>query len=151
MTDPIRDELHRLNEEFSKLLGKSHSHATEKTTPQQLVHRFGLTSDEAKALLRHELAFVPSDVSYHESSNRRRVTRTRISVSHGKAQVATTTKSWKVKMIGAICPKGAITRRPTEKHENIWPRPITPDSFSIHGAIRRVTSVRQDTVKVEPY
>lgn len=37
---------------------------------------FGLTIDEAKYWLEHEPNFMPSDDSYHDSSNRRKVTRT---------------------------------------------------------------------------
>jgi hypothetical protein len=77
MTDPIRDELHRLSEEFRKLLGKpDDSSITEKTTVEQLVQCYGLTTKEAKEWLKKEPDFVPSDDSYHEPSNRRKVTRT---------------------------------------------------------------------------
>jgi hypothetical protein len=69
MTDPIRDELHRLSEEFKKLV------AVEETTPEQLVQRFRLTLDEAKEWLENEPKY-PSDVSYHDASNRRQVNRT---------------------------------------------------------------------------
>lgn len=79
MTDPIRDELHRLNEEFSKLLGISH--LAEKTTPEQLIRRFGLTVNEAKSWLKrgpnyNKSILASSDDSYHDASNRRKVNRT---------------------------------------------------------------------------
>ena len=81
-TDPIRDELHRLTEEFGKLLGNSESvFLVEKTTPEQLIQHFGLTVEEAKSWLEKEpnyekLLFRSSDDSYHEGSNRRKVNRT---------------------------------------------------------------------------
>jgi hypothetical protein len=60
MTDDIiRDELHRLNEEFRKLAGLPTS-ISEKTKPENLT-RFGLTLAEASAWLRHEPNFKPSD------------------------------------------------------------------------------------------
>ena len=71
MSDQIREELHRLNEEFSRLLGGSD---LEQTTPECLVES-GLTFKEAKAWLENEPSF-KSDVSYHDSSNRRKVNRT---------------------------------------------------------------------------
>ena len=66
MSDPIRDELHRLNVEFKKLLGTSTStHVSEKTLPEDLI-KFGLTLNEAKAWLENEPNFIPSDESYHD-------------------------------------------------------------------------------------
>jgi hypothetical protein len=59
MTDPIRDELHRLAEEFGKLL--SGSHPAEKTAPEELIQRFGLTPKQAKSWLENEPSFTPSD------------------------------------------------------------------------------------------
>jgi hypothetical protein len=80
MTDPIRDELHRINEEFSKLLGISDGmHLVEKTLPEQLIQRFGLTAKQARSWLDKEPNYdkcVLSDDSYHEDSNRRKVNRT---------------------------------------------------------------------------
>jgi hypothetical protein len=69
--DPIRDELHRLSEEFGKLLG-SHSSAAlvEKTTPENLMV-FGLTLDEAKAWLQNEPCFRPSDEFLQRDKHRR--------------------------------------------------------------------------------
>jgi hypothetical protein len=62
MTDPIRDELHRLNEEFDKLLGLHEGvHLPERTTPEQLVQCYGLTIDEAKVWIEQEPDFVPTD------------------------------------------------------------------------------------------
>ena len=73
--DPIRDELHRLSEEFKKLVGEATpEQSIEKTTSEQLT-KFGLTTNEAKAWLNNEPNF-SSDVSYHEPQNRRKVTRT---------------------------------------------------------------------------
>jgi hypothetical protein len=67
MFDPsIDDRLHKLNEEFRKLLGVSD---LEKTTPECLVE-FGLTLKEAKAWLENEPSF-QSDVSCHDDENRR--------------------------------------------------------------------------------
>lgn len=82
MTDPIRDELHRLNEEFRKLVGMPDSaDFVEKTTPEQLIQHFGLTVEEAKSWLGKEpnygkFVFRSPDDSYHEPQNRRRVNRT---------------------------------------------------------------------------
>ena len=70
--DPIGDELHKLNEEFRKLLGlPSNAQITEKTTTKELVQSFGLTIDEAKAWLEHELDYKPSDECLHDRRNRR--------------------------------------------------------------------------------
>jgi hypothetical protein len=75
MSDPIRDELHRLSEEFKKLLDEpDDTFSLDKTTPEQLA-KFGLTHDEAEAWIKDEPEF-SSDVSYHEQQNRRKVTRT---------------------------------------------------------------------------
>lgn len=75
MSDPIRDELHRLNEEFRKLLGETDdTFSLEKTTPVQLT-KFGLTLAEAESWIKDEPNF-SSDASYHEPRNRRKVTRT---------------------------------------------------------------------------
>ena len=60
--DSIGDELHRLSEEFKKLLGDSKSETVaEKTTPEQLSKIFGLTIDEAKAWLEQEPDYKPTD------------------------------------------------------------------------------------------
>jgi hypothetical protein len=75
MTDPIRDELHRLSKEFSKLLDNSNA-LIERTAPEHLMTHFGLTQRQAKCWLEKEPDFSPSDGSYHEPSNRRRVNRT---------------------------------------------------------------------------
>lgn len=76
MTDSIDDKLQRLKEEFDKLLGvSSNIHHIETTTPKQLT-QYGLTLDEARDWLEREPNFIPSDDSYHELSNRRKVTRT---------------------------------------------------------------------------
>jgi hypothetical protein len=82
MTDSISDDLHKLNEEFAKLLGMSSGiHSIEKTTPKQLTQLFGLTISEARIWLKSEPSFEKSilgssDDSYHDSSNRRKVNRT---------------------------------------------------------------------------
>jgi len=66
VTNSIDDELHRLNKEFDKLLGISNSVcAIQKTTPEQLIRFFGLTTEEAKGWLESEPNFIPSDGSYH--------------------------------------------------------------------------------------
>jgi len=80
MTDLIRDELHRIAEEFGKLLGTSY--LAEKTTPEELVQRFGLTTKQAKNWLKTEPYYDKSildlsDDSYHDSPNRRKVNRTK--------------------------------------------------------------------------
>jgi hypothetical protein len=73
----IDDRLHRLNEEFHKLLGNfTKEYCSEKTTPEQLIRQFGLTMREAEAWLKNEPNFIPSDDSYHDDPNRRKVTRT---------------------------------------------------------------------------
>jgi hypothetical protein len=59
MTNPIRDELHRLAEEFGKLLDGTH--IAEKTTLEELIQRFGLTLNEAEEWLKSEPSFSPSD------------------------------------------------------------------------------------------
>jgi hypothetical protein len=64
MSDPIRDELHRLNKEFKKLLENSSNTHLEKTLPEHLT-KFGLTLDEAKAWLEQEPNFKPSDEILH--------------------------------------------------------------------------------------
>lgn len=70
MGDQIRDELHRLNEEFSKLLGNSTKDCQlEKTTPRQLIWQYGFTMREAEAWLRQEPNFKPSDGSYHDDES----------------------------------------------------------------------------------
>ncbi len=75
MNDPIRDELHKLAEEFKKLANESQKIGKcEKTTPEQLA-KFGLTFNEAKTWLEDEPNF-SYDASYHEPQNRRKVTRT---------------------------------------------------------------------------
>jgi len=62
--DPIGDELHRLSEEFKKLV----SPTSRETTTEDLA-KFGLTSEEAKAWLRNEPNFALSDVSYHDKKS----------------------------------------------------------------------------------
>ena len=75
MIDPIRDELHRLSEEFKKLLDEpDDAISLDKTSPEQLA-KFGLTLGEAESWLKDEPDF-SSDASYHEPQNRRKVTRT---------------------------------------------------------------------------
>jgi hypothetical protein len=74
--DPIRDELHRLNEEFKKLLGNSSSiHVSEKTLPEHLI-RFGLTTEEARAWLEQEPNFFTSRRIFTDKPDRRRLDRT---------------------------------------------------------------------------
>jgi len=52
--ESIGDELHRLSEEFSKLVGNSRSaNFAEKTSPEKLT-KFGLTINEARASLEQE-------------------------------------------------------------------------------------------------
>jgi hypothetical protein len=58
MTDPIRDELHRLSMEFNKLLNKR---IVEETMPEELVQKFGLTLREAKAWLKNELNYLADE------------------------------------------------------------------------------------------
>jgi hypothetical protein len=62
MSDPIRDELQRLNEEFRKLASLPTS-TSEETKPEHLT-KFGLTLDEAKAWLKQEPNY-PSDEILH--------------------------------------------------------------------------------------
>jgi hypothetical protein len=52
----IDDELHKLREEFEKLLNPEKVQANETTIPEQL-KKFGLTLDEAKAWLEQEPNF----------------------------------------------------------------------------------------------
>ena len=65
MSDPIRDELHRLSEEFRKLAGlpestKIPSLATiEKNNISVLMDEFGLTYDQAKVWLEQEPNYIP--------------------------------------------------------------------------------------------
>jgi hypothetical protein len=74
MTDSARDELHRtsdelhrLAEEFRKLLDNSNSPCKiEQTTPEQLVQRFGLTLEEARAWLETESNYL-ADAFSHDS------------------------------------------------------------------------------------
>ena len=68
MSDPIRDELHRLSEEFRKLasLPKNAVFSNRPSTEQLmednitfLVNEFGLTNKQAKTWLEQEPNFVP--------------------------------------------------------------------------------------------
>jgi hypothetical protein len=58
--DSIGDELHRLSEEFRKLVGKSTDFTLEKTSPTEL-SKYGLTLDEAKTWLEYEPNYKPAD------------------------------------------------------------------------------------------
>lgn len=73
--DPIGDELHRLNEEFKKLVGNSTNiPISEKTLPEHLT-KFGLTLDEARAWLEQEPNFFTSRRIFTDKNNRRRLYR----------------------------------------------------------------------------
>jgi hypothetical protein len=57
LSDPIRDELHRLSEEFKKLVGEStEKEGIEIITPDQLT-KYGLTPGEAEAWFKYEPNF----------------------------------------------------------------------------------------------
>jgi hypothetical protein len=73
--DPIGDELHKLAEEFKRVVGETTQEENEEETTLEKLAEFGLTCEEGKAWLKHEPSF-PSDVSYHGGRNRRKVTRT---------------------------------------------------------------------------
>jgi hypothetical protein len=66
--DPIGDELHKLSEEFKKLLGESFGkQGIKETTPEELSRLFGLTLNQAKAWLKKEPNYIPADgFSQHE-------------------------------------------------------------------------------------
>lgn len=74
------DELHRLAEEFRKLVGESNAenrngvHLSEKTTAEQLVQRYGLTMDEAKAWIEQEPDYKSSDDWKHVRKSDDKVT-----------------------------------------------------------------------------
>ncbi len=75
--ETIKERLAKLNRELDFSLGKRIENGNER--PVDNLRRLidmGLTSDEAEAWLEQERNFVPSDDSYHEPSNRRKVTRT---------------------------------------------------------------------------
>jgi len=57
LSDPIRDELHRLSEEFKKLVGEPNEKEDNNTTLEQLIRFYGLTSSEAEAWIRYEPDF----------------------------------------------------------------------------------------------
>jgi hypothetical protein len=68
MSDPIRDELHRLSEEFRKLADlPKNAVFSNKTSTEQLmednitflVNEFDLTNKQAKAWLEQEPNFIP--------------------------------------------------------------------------------------------
>jgi hypothetical protein len=70
---------HGIDEKLSKLLKDLDRMLNSSGIDQNMLNRlvrFGLTPSEAKAWLEREPSFTLSDVSYHEPSNRRRVTRT---------------------------------------------------------------------------
>jgi hypothetical protein len=71
MTD-LDDRLHNLRKRFERLASGDLQDA--ETTAEDLIHNFGLSPSEAKAWLKKEPNF-PSDASYHEPRNRRKVTR----------------------------------------------------------------------------
>lgn len=70
MVDPIRDELHRLAQEFNKLLGNQNIQV-ERTTPEDLMRYFGLTRQQAKTWLEREPQFTSSDDFLQREKNRR--------------------------------------------------------------------------------
>jgi hypothetical protein len=68
------ERIDRINKTLEDLLsGTSKMEVTE--TSVEYLAQFGLTFAEAKNWLKNEPRF-PSDVSYHEPRNRRKVTRT---------------------------------------------------------------------------
>jgi hypothetical protein len=82
MTNDIDERLKRLLRDFDDLLTNTRllkkSPNIKQTTPDDLVRFFGLTPNEAEEWLDSEPSFNPSDDSYHEPSNRRKVTKTLI-------------------------------------------------------------------------
>lgn len=74
-TDFADEKLHKLAEEFHRFVN-GESTITEEidTIPEKIASKFGLSLSQAKAWLKNEPNF-SSDVSYHESRNRRKVTR----------------------------------------------------------------------------
>lgn len=82
MTNNIDERLKRLLNDFDDLLIKVQSIQKypdiRQTTQNDLVRFFGLTQDEAEGWLKSEPDFIPSDDSYHDSSNRRKVNRTKV-------------------------------------------------------------------------
>jgi hypothetical protein len=77
MIDSIDERLNKLIRDFDELLGKRQKTVFENdiNNLDRLID-LGLTTDEAKYWLEQEPNFMPSDDSYHEPSNRRKVTRT---------------------------------------------------------------------------
>ncbi len=81
MIDSVDERLAKILEEFDRMLGKP---VKDEDTLSKLVH-LGLTLNEAKEWLEKEpnygkFVLNSSDDSYHEPSNRRKVTRTLIRV-----------------------------------------------------------------------
>jgi hypothetical protein len=66
--DPIGDELHKLSEEFKKVLRESFDkEIIKETSPEEFSHLFGLTLAQAKAWLKKEPNYIPADdFSQHE-------------------------------------------------------------------------------------
>jgi hypothetical protein len=75
--ETIDERLARLNRELDETLGKHQdTRFADNINDLDKLLGLGLTIDEAKYWLENEPSFTPSDDSYHEPSNRRRVTRT---------------------------------------------------------------------------
>lgn len=79
MSDPIRDELHRLVKEIGDLIDGNIDKFIEKTTPCQLI-KYGLTLGEAEAWFNNEPNFQSIRRIFTTSSNRRRLYRTYSSI-----------------------------------------------------------------------
>jgi hypothetical protein len=77
----IDDKLKKIKERLEKLVNDDFSKEDSvKTNPEEITSEFGLSLSQAKAWLKKEPDF-PSDVSYHEPQNRRRVNGTEKSYS----------------------------------------------------------------------
>jgi hypothetical protein len=60
--DPIGDELHKLREEFEKLVnGTQTKNDDTETTPERIAELFGLSTVQAKAWLEQEPNYFPAD------------------------------------------------------------------------------------------
>jgi hypothetical protein len=72
--DDLEKRLDTINKALEDSLSRACKNEVSACTPKELA-KFGLTIDEAKAWLEKEPSF-PSDASYHEPRNRRKVNRT---------------------------------------------------------------------------
>jgi len=77
MSDPIRDELHRLSEEFKKLANSAKT-STEQFTENNidlLMNKFGLTYQQAKAWLENEPNYFTTRRIFTEPQNKMVISR----------------------------------------------------------------------------